>query len=1006
MNAIPEHFRAVPLVRPPGLPRNPGNNRQIIRPLSYAWDNLMIPYTMPRHKTLFIREHLRGRPQTGRDLEGVSTLLVPYPGTDTVNQHECCAFLRRAAEAFILRDMRRLREQDGRPLHTRRILDVGGNSARMLEATQHMDLTYHACCPILDSHDYARRAQGNHRRACTHSCSECTCIDFTVSMSVDSLYYLTNDDLQHLCSGGRSHYAALHVFDSRAGHVPSRDVQEGTYSVTNGFVSMHVLGDPKVYHHPDASERLTRCDLLSNGQYLCCTSTQFAVGTYRVVRFFISPVPSVAQLAPRVQRDPLINQLVASCISHKRFTRQDIGVGIANQLPANLSDRLVDLIDPVYEGVQTFLERLEPKPTAASFIRKHAGHIVAAIAGIVGLSGPAFWKQLTHAISSVIGMVLGLVVKNKARGLELNLRSFSALVLLATLYKMYRASSPAQRTAVATTVTYARHTVFGRARQLAVKVGTLCVKAYGFYKPGVGYHSLFRWGSYVPPRPAKDVDSVIESIHRRISTGPEQAPEGWPRAADFNGWDIGNNPDDTEIENGALRRLAFNDWVTRIYGRRNNPNLVKEYSDAYTRRVRADFVPRPELRVTFNVKDECYPGKSFDVKPRGVFDVVDKTQTVLPALFSSTVSHFLGRRGPDGLGHASGITYTGGMTPAEIGLWFDRAKAIFPCAIEGDYASFESRVNVDLLEKEFQWYERLGADEQTASDFRIQKKVTYQFYRSGAKLVYTRVGGRCSGVPNTSVGNSYVNALVIHTTMLAGGFRPRVDYVALVLGDDNLIMATPAAYEYYKANCVRAAAQFGMILEPVFHPQERLMEASFCSMRFVYDTSGRCTLQPKLGRLLLKTGQVPEEITDYVKYLAPTMAMYARSSPCPLTKAWATKWCATTGTSVDMDPAAWPPFNHHHGYALHLDEWQEFIQRHPPTPDGRWFLPNDAVVNAIIERDCPVEWPLNRNGYAVSEAFAPPGKVQRWYHFLFRKKPVPRDYAEYFLHLTNGSGHA
>lgn len=67
---------------------------------------------------------------------------------------------------------------------------------------------------------------------------------------------------------------------------------------------------------------------------------------------------------------------------------------------------------------------------------------------------------------------------------------------------------------------------------------------------------------------------------------------------------------------------------------------------------------------------------------------------------------------------------------------------------------------------------------------------------------FRRAGGRMSGVPNTSIGNSIINFSTHMDFLERGGYRAGKDFAMAVNGDDNVLFVTRLAYEHCRANMV------------------------------------------------------------------------------------------------------------------------------------------------------------------------------------------------------------
>jgi hypothetical protein len=84
----------------------------------------------------------------------------------------------------------------------------------------------------------------------------------------------------------------------------------------------------------------------------------------------------------------------------------------------------------------------------------------------------------------------------------------------------------------------------------------------------------------------------------------------------------------------------------------------------------------------------------------------------------------------------------------------------------------------------------------------------------------------CSGVPNTTVGNTIVNAAVSFTALVRAGARPGEDFAIMVRGDDMLALVKP---EFHA--CIAPFAQ-RLGFKPKVKSQHSISKVRFCSNAF------------------------------------------------------------------------------------------------------------------------------------------------------------------------------
>jgi hypothetical protein len=208
--------------------------------------------------------------------------------------------------------------------------------------------------------------------------------------------------------------------------------------------------------------------------------------------------------------------------------------------------------------------------------------------------------------------------------------------------------------------------------------------------------------------------------------------------------------------------------------------------------------------------------------------------------------------------------YASKTTPTEIGSWFAQ------CCRDGfnfymnDYSRFDATISESMLAWEREMYVEAKASTEFAKEFRKQFNykgvVNYKARHLNGRgttreqVYYTSIGGRRSGVPNTSLGNTLINFRVIESFM--NMYYPGIDYRCMALGDD-LVVAIKGDVQPRLFS--RFAATFGLMAKfSLCSPQE----VEFCSSIFYpvepidgYATFGGCSyvLGPKIGRVIAKT---------------------------------------------------------------------------------------------------------------------------------------------------------
>lgn len=195
------------------------------------------------------------------------------------------------------------------------------------------------------------------------------------------------------------------------------------------------------------------------------------------------------------------------------------------------------------------------------------------------------------------------------------------------------------------------------------------------------------------------------------------------------------------------------------------------------------------------------------------------------------------------------ITFSSGYNGQQLGRWFDVHNR--PEVLENDISKFDSSVSQLLLRLEVDICRWHGAPRQVLELMRANIK-TRGVTKHG--IVYSVPGGRKSGDPYTSVGNSILNALMhvycyaTHHNLTIHQLKREVS--TLVQGDDNVLQArrTLPWQEYF--------LRLGFSATPIRRRERH--DTEFCSSVFMPTTQGT-VLVPKFGRVLAKFGFFPSK---------------------------------------------------------------------------------------------------------------------------------------------------
>lgn len=196
------------------------------------------------------------------------------------------------------------------------------------------------------------------------------------------------------------------------------------------------------------------------------------------------------------------------------------------------------------------------------------------------------------------------------------------------------------------------------------------------------------------------------------------------------------------------------------------------------------------------------------------------------------------------------LHYTSGRTAEQLGSWFN-PEAV--CYVENDFSRFDSSITRPLLELEIDIYRYFGMPNHISN---LMKKSLYTvgYGRWGTK--YEIDGTRHSGDPNTSCGNSMLNALLHAFWLVKHNNVPLLDLYLnksgikmAVLGDDNLIISQTRVLNTDGLDTFMML--YGLSAKPKIKFEHHDVE--YCSGYFWPSTIGY-RYGPKPGRFLTKAG--------------------------------------------------------------------------------------------------------------------------------------------------------
>jgi hypothetical protein len=192
------------------------------------------------------------------------------------------------------------------------------------------------------------------------------------------------------------------------------------------------------------------------------------------------------------------------------------------------------------------------------------------------------------------------------------------------------------------------------------------------------------------------------------------------------------------------------------------------------------------------------------------------------------------------------IVFSSGLNGEQIGKWAKQNQK-FGHIVEDDVGKFDASCDKHILKTEAMMFDKFGAPV-AVSQLMHANVNTRGKTRFGIK--YKVPGGRKSGDPYTSLGNSIINACT-HLFSFMLEFKCTIQYAMqhmrmIVQGDDNVLFIRSK-----KFNLKKHMLKFGFDAYALH--RDSLFRTSFCSARFLPVKDG-VILSPKPGRVLAKLG--------------------------------------------------------------------------------------------------------------------------------------------------------
>jgi len=258
------------------------------------------------------------------------------------------------------------------------------------------------------------------------------------------------------------------------------------------------------------------------------------------------------------------------------------------------------------------------------------------------------------------------------------------------------------------------------------------------------------------------------------------------------------------------------------------------------------------------------------------------------------------------------ICFSSGLNGEQIGKW--ASKSELPKKLEDDIGKFDASCNEHLLKSEAIMFDKFGAP--TATSQLIHSNVNTRG-KTRFGISFSRKGGRKSGDPYTSLGNSIINALIHVVSFMKSrnySFKEAMSNLRmLVQGDDNVLFHTGPEIDWKK--CLR---NFGFEAEGLY--KDNLFKLGFCSGIFLPVDKG-VILSPKPGKVLMKFG------------------VFCNASP---QKWWDLIGSAATGAAINMyhiKESRKFLGKYSSGAREYVPEWSaQLANKHEPNSETQYWL--------------------------------------------------------------------
>jgi len=197
-----------------------------------------------------------------------------------------------------------------------------------------------------------------------------------------------------------------------------------------------------------------------------------------------------------------------------------------------------------------------------------------------------------------------------------------------------------------------------------------------------------------------------------------------------------------------------------------------------------------------------------------------------------------------------------GSTQDDVAQWFNDNLACYgeSWLFQSDASKMDRSQSSGSMGAAIDICEQLGVSGLALECLRNQVKDQKVFCRNG--IVVKCPAFLKTGVPNTTIFNSIVNALIHAWSFTRHGGKPFEDFILMIRGDDNLGFVRPGLDAYL----VQDAKELGFNLK-VTRPR-RVEDVRFCSNAFYPTSTGLYVPAPTIGKCLAKLNATIADVSS------------------------------------------------------------------------------------------------------------------------------------------------